>query len=934
MKKVKAEKSKFKDQKLAKRVMKLFGRGKDKKLFLGLGDMAKAVGREKEPTLPIANYLNSEGKVWILTNYSGEFTHVCGIPKILKYKSWELIQNLNDKYFNQVGDWLKKNLAAKKTITLRPEDLVKYQDELHLPDRFIAYLFNCFVDYRLISERGQVLSLAAKNAELTASKLRSIAIGKEIAEIADKKEPAIGDADVFTTLKKLYDKHNRETRIKTIPIEVEDFFRIQHLCEIKLGHQDLACVELEMAVIALETMDKARRPHILVVSGLIQGSFQNWQKRRRLTLVNGLKSDGAQLAIAKKLMARLTAIGIKVIVNLGEDDKILCENTAYLMLEAMKNDNAPDSKKRSLSYIDMDRLKGSKMYDVVYDFIWYVAIEYMLRIGRRLRSADEVEKISNGAVRMEESIMLFKACQTLAKGELLSSDHASILEVNKIPLPGKVFNDFTVVDDCLFDVLIKNRATGKEKRLSIMEKHFFRLTASGMVSDPTKAIRNILAQLNSMGDEKPDVVFLEHEQQPFLFYTGKSLIASTPGMQNSNIYHNGLHSSVQLDPLHRILTTRKEVVGAGTMPITIFQDGSIEALMSFRHYLEKASISDRRIAIVFFADWHTGSDAAKSDLLVKFMDYCLHGLLPNYPTWLLYGGDMIQGNNYPTHVFENARMGLLSPDLQKKFNKNIICLSLSGAAKKDLIENLKGVRIVPGNHEWNSGYKWPGVIHCDLMEAAFELGLTKAGVYDPADLDRKTGPIVKVCDSMHDLEGNHFKVFAGHEDIGGYGIDFQHLLVEKGGGQGGLPIFALKSILNGISGSKKNTDFLATGNWHNPELWKLGNVTATISGSGTGGTGFEHFRALCSTFGATIFLVGGGLAPAVRSLNEESLINWPMRGFFSEAHLNEFGFKTDASFDRHKHGFARFEGQPQSALQKILWSMIDKLNWDPGSTFG
>jgi len=934
MKKAKGKNSEREGKKLAEKVMTFFGRVKEKKLFLSLGDIAEIVGIKKESAIYTASILNADGKVAILTNRSGELIYLCRITSILKYKSEELIQNLSDKYFNQAGAWLQKKLAAKKAITLDVKELAKFEKDFELPAQLIAYFLNCFADCGLIEVgHDRLLSLTSKNAELTASKLRNILIAKNSTEVASAEEKVSGKEDVFAILKKLHARHDKETKMAVIPIEVEDSFKIQHICEIRIGHQDTDVIQLEEIVQSLEARTKAELPSLLVVTGLIQGTFQHIQKSRRNTLVTGLKSDGKQLAVAKKLLKRITHLGIKVVVNKGDDDKIWAENTALFMMDALEKHDKPNSKKKSLSYIQIDRMKGTKRWDKVYDFVWRIALEYQLRAGRRLYSADEVAEKTDGAIKMEESAMLLEAYDILCRGEAVSSEWSAVLEVEKIPLPGKVFDNYTVVDDCQFQVQITDKETGKKSQILVMEKHFFRLTATSMISDPTAVLRAINGQIKNMGGKVPNYIFVEHEEQSLIFSTGSLTIVSLPGMQKMNIERRSQNANVQSDPIHRIATTRREVVTSGTMPFTIFPDKSFEASLFNRYYMEKANISKDRIAIPIFADWQTGSISASSDLQAIFLDFVLHELLPNHPTYLQWLGDINHGFNYPYHAIENQLTGLISADSQKEFNEKMIYRAVCEVPKKHLVEYLMHVGIVPGNHEWNSGSKWPGVVHCDMIKSAFELGLMRAGAYDPALKNYKAISRVKVYDSALDRSGNFMKVWASQQNIGGYGFRFQHLIVEKGArGTGGLPIYALKSQL--CSNDFRGVDFLATGHWHNPELLKIGNTTGVINGSLAGPTGYEYLKALKATLGATVFYVGGNQPPSVRFMNAETLANYQPKGFYSEKNLNELGFKTDSGFNRLRHGFIPMDGQPQSAIQKYLWSVINKINREPGSIFG
>ena len=936
---MKTTKSEVKHVKVKKteKTMNLFGRATWQWLFFGLGQLAQFLKKSKDGALSTAAKLVANDKIVGVRNRAGELVYACRIPRVLKYTSWELIEQLADDKFNLVGKWLEQKFSNKEKLEFDAKKLEAFEKELEMPAQFIVYFIQCFVDCGLVKvDQNKILSLVSKGTNLSASSLRKVAVTRSLRATAHKLDEVSTETDALKILKNLHTKHDQKTKMVTVPIEVDGSFRIHHICEIRIGHQDMDIEELDATIVRLEATLPVNRPQVIVIGGLIQGTFQHVQKERRDTLTTGLKSDNSQLDLAKNILKRISSLGIKVIVNLSDDDKIWCQNSAAFLYNAIENQNKPisDKSKKSLHFMQLDKMKGNKVWDMAKDFTWTVSLEYQMRTGLRLRSADEILIITKGEVHMEESILLMDAYNRLVNGDALTADHA-ILEVDKIPLPGKVFDDFMVVDDCKFEVLIKDKASGTERSLSIMEKHFFRLTANSMVGDPTSAVRAITAQLNSMKAEKPDVVFIEHEQQAFVFATDHTLVASLPGMQKMNIGRRSQFANVQSDPSHRVMTTRKDVFGGGTMPITFYPDGSFEVFMVDRRLMDKASISDERIKIPFMVDWQNGSVTANADLQAIFMDYTMHHLLPNHPTWIFYGGDHVQGFNYPTHCFESQRVGLVSVDSQKEFVASLIKCALVETPKMHTKEHLKHVGIIPGNHEWNSGHKNLGVIHCEQIKHAYELAFVHCGVHTPVVPGVRPSPRVEIYDSARDNAGNHYKVWAGQEEIGGYGFRFQHLVVERGTkGQGGPPIYALKSQLVGNSESFKGVDLLATGHWHSPQVLKMGNVTGMVSGSLAGTSGYEYLKALHATTGCSVLSVGGGLPPSILFLNTEALSRYETKGFYSKKNLASLGFRNDAGFDRLKHGFARFTGQPQSAIQKFLWSVIDGLNWDEGTVLG
>lgn len=924
------------------KVLQLFGRKKGNHLFLTSSIIAVMLKRGKDAVTSITSKLIAQNKIFKTTNLAGQNIYACRAEKKLKYSSWELIANISEKHFNRIGALLTEKLRNKEKIVLKIKELTIFEKEFEMPDLFIFYFIKCFIDCGLLKlKEGEVVTFESKTKNLTAGEIRNTAFAKKAMEIVESSDFQTPQKNNLISLRQKMKNHNDDAKITVIPIEVENLFAIQHVCEILFGHQDLDVGELERIVTHLETMQSKERPDLVVISGLIQGAFQHVQKRRRNTLVKGLKSDGAQLAYAMDFMKRIAAIGLRIVVNKTDDDALWAENTTVFMCQSVQSSARSDTSftrdkdKKFINYYGIDKLKGSKIWDTFYSFVWQVALEYQIRCGRRLYSAEEVFEKTSGSLKSEESLLLFNVYNLLRKGEPVPEEYKKIVEVENIPYKGKTFTDFTVVDDCVFDVTIKNSKKGEKTNFSIMEKHFFRLTPNSMVGDPTKSIREITQLLESMGKKKPNIVFIEHEQQSFLFFNDTTLVVSLPGMQTHDIYRRSLNSNVQGDPAHRILTTRREASVAGTMPFTIFSDGSFEVFFNFGHYMEKASISPDRIAIPFCFDWQTGSVTATSDLQAKWMDYIFHRILPNYATYLFFGGDHIQGYNYPQHVIENMGVGLIGIDNQKQFVKFLIQNAALYVEKKYWLESLKLVGIVPGNHEWNPGNRL-GLSHVDMIENAFREIFIHYGIFVPtAPNQREVVPTIKAYDQAMDTSGNTYKVPAGHENIGGYEVRMQHLIIEKmKGGVTGTPVTALKSQLVGNTSSFSGVDFLATGHWHSPQMLKLGHTTGFISGSLASTSGYEYLRALHATIGACILYVGGGKPPSLRFFNMESLLRYEPIGFYSKKNLALVGYRDDKDFDPFKHRFNRIVGKPQSAIQKFLLASIDGLNHPDGNMFG
>src|SRR4029078_5998061 len=118
------------------------------------------------------------------------------------------------------------------------------------------------------------------------------------------------------------------------------------------------------------------------------------------------------------------------------------------------------------------------------------------------------------------------------------------------------------------------------------------------------------------------------------------------------------------------------------------------------------------------------------DLQVLALDYGMNVTMREFPTNWIFGGDMIQGRNYPNYPNENENIGLISVDAQTRFAE-IMHLAAFTGLDPSLMENMLQVFTIPGNHEWNTGTtKWHGYTFQNYIRQLFERIYLQNGVTD------------------------------------------------------------------------------------------------------------------------------------------------------------------------------------------------------------
>lgn len=731
------------------------------------------------------------------------------------------------------------------------------------------------------------------------------------------------------------DAFNENRRANELHVDIKgDSARVMHLTELLYGHKDADINFVEKVISRLESLPQEEKPDVMVVSGLIFGSFNHRKKNNRRAKTTSIDN---QLAKAKELIERLQKMGMTVIYNKSDNDQEIIEDYTYdavRIVESIAKEGVKASKKGDsgddwpTSWATFDKVKQSKLWMENFNFQWDVVFEYMLRSGRRLYTAEEVRskaeaKGISGKVRQEgsmvdgidteEYLLLLDAHERLENGENLSALQQAILEVKNIPYSKRPQDNLIVTDDYNLELATKGKTTALHGR------HEIKQTPTGMVQDPTKIARDIVNQMHASGQNAPNVLVLENQQQSVGMIEGGTLITSTPGLTGFN-HNSSSYTRVVSDKAERIARARGEVNFPGVQQMEFHDDGRISIHLMNDHLLNIASKTNEPHAAIFFSDWQTGSVTARPDLAVKAMDYALHSVLPKRKGMLFLNGDIIQGRNYPEMPNENVSMGLVKIEDQQVFVFNMLNEILEKMPKKAR-ENLQAVHITPGNHEWNSSHKDTGTNHSVFLQVAFS---NVSGGHYKTTLHSNgivlAGP-------------EHFRSSTAIDVLAEYKVLAQHIMMERGGkGSGGLPINQFLQMNKSSSGTlMKEVDLMEAGHYHHPSYMMTAKKIGVISGSLAGTSGYEWWRGYNPIIGTTIVHLGGNRPPVIEFLTPEFLYGYKCKGAYSDENLAKAGYRTDQNFDPNKHGFGKVivngNQMPQNAIQKRLWDIVEDRLW-------
>ncbi len=711
----------------------------------------------------------------------------------------------------------------------------------------------------------------------------------------------------------IYKKKDESNKIDALKYEIKsDSVKTLYLSEIFTGNNTSDIPFLREIIQRIKEFTQEYQPDIVVVSGLLEGNYKFRDKDRRSTLVLSLDQ---QFAAANLILKEMQGLGSEIVYSLSTEDREICRDGTIEAMQALHNTAKPvlDKDKGLVTYWQIDQIKKNPAWDTHLKFQTNVVFEYCLRSGRRLRSAEEIGKITKGKIIMEEYLMLYDFFNKLAKSEKIPEEYKEVLEIDNIPLTDKKFSTFELVDD--MDLIVN--ANGKNFTQKI--KHNLKFGTKPLTRNPTDVAEAIIKQQSSEGIKPPNALVTLNQHQALGIGDAENTWSISAGSflnTSKTLDQKGSIASAGRAPSWRNLTTRK-ILSYPTATMHEFTDDGRHRITFYnKKLLEKADSADRT-TILTITDWQTGSMSARPDLQVKLLDLAISEILTSRPMWILSTGDIFHGQNYPGLSMENFRIGLIRIEDQQRFVENLLEMATEHISAGNL-SNIVGVSIVPGNHEWNSFYTKTGAIFNRSLVNFFRNLL---GRVDPTARGK-----VRASELIDTPYGDVVPAWTCLDEIAGYGVLSQHMMLEKGGnGRGKVPIYHAQKFIEGAGDLARKIDVSSSGHWHHNQYAVFGNKLHVISPSVAGLTGYELTRGLRPTPGGILIHLGGGLPPQVEFLSLDTLINHKIEeGYFSDKNLAKEGFRDDRHFDPKKHGYFHEKG----ALQKALWHMAMEMNRD------
>lgn len=743
-------------------------------------------------------------------------------------------------------------------------------------------------------------------------KVRIIDPNIELAHKLLSRQPVATEAN----LEYIYRTNQAESKVQEIGIVTDKpSVNILFLSELLLGHQHAALDFFVKTVESLKELPEDMRPDVLVMSGLLQGDFKFLDKRRRTTLVPELTSMGEQFRYGRELINLLLSTGIPLIYNLSNDDRQIAEEYTIEVFRKMQKyaqkkgkEKDHDLAQSTVNYADVDKMRQNSQWNTHLKFQIEVVFPYCLRSGRRLRSAEEMRRLTEGKVHEEEYFLLFDAMERLNQGRKLSKTQRKWLEVENLK-----DTEFHITDDANLTIKTADRSYTDKIR------HNMGFSQKPMYSNHMNVMVHGLQQMRANGLASHNFTITQHSQEAVGVDLGDGMWGiSTGGFIRAKEFFDTKGSKVDVpgDISRRLVSTRRRIPSPGATAHMRTDDGR-HIVTIFNEALRDKSYSiPERMAIVLFCDWQTGSITARPDYQVKFMDYVHSRTLQESPVAIFVGGDIVHGRNYPDFASESQSSMLMSMESQIEFVKTMMERVLEGLTPQQ-VAGIVRVIVEPGNHEWNSGtVKWHGESFTRWLRDLYTGMYTRNGL-----TKEKIEEIVKFHNAVVTPKGEFFKSWTGLDYFGNNGISVQHFALERGakGGLGGLPVYQAHDHSAGIGKLKASIDYELYGHWHHPQYALFGDKLAIVGGSLAGISGYEWWRGYRPVISGTILHIGGSLPPQIEFVSEEALIRHKIKeGRFSDANLLAEKYETDRNFDPIRHGPFLPDQFPKSALQKAL----------------
>ncbi len=735
------------------------------------------------------------------------YTYVCALPDF--YKPEELHSLSPDIH----------KVEILKSMDYRWESLKNLSKRIGIRSSFLQFLLDAYEDQGLVEKQEREywhprsfeetffyrLPKGFKEiGEINVNTIKAFGIIRAINILEEEQEKEAREKK-FASLEELVGIMKEDLENKTvIPKDIEikgDSAKFAFLGELPLGHQ---FADLKLIDYFLEKLKKFN-PDFFITSDFVQGDFKGIQvdRLRTLTRISMLNKVSAQHKAANFILRKLEETAKNVVYQLSDDDWGISVSRALIAMEQFLA-----LRRSGLSSIFPEEIKrrSGEDYRRFMKMQWQYIQPYMFRIGRTLYNADEVNAIIGQKI--SEYLLIVFILYFEKRGEPIPKEWKVIVDIEALHADKKKSNLSVTPDPVIL------RLPERFGRKIIHIVHNIGFSNVTQYANSLLIPESIFRHLQSRGIETPYLLADFHQERLFGTSIGRdkesrkpTFIFNLPGCKDTILDASQRMKSfnsfgILTDKVHRQNTFRKEPATPGISLFEILPDGRIR-IRVLTHRIQQILEANRdkpeeKEILYECQDIQIGSITQRIEWAFKAHDYALY---TRGATIVDYNGDIIHGNNYKQHPWENRPRRLTSVASQQEFLRRNFGVFYP-APKVKIID----IRV--GNHEYNTrGVADSGYNNLAPFTAVLK---TKHEMLGLSDVDIKCWNRLRLKNSANPGGSEINWPYTTRTVAGGFKYAVQH----KWSFGDGNPLIGMAQWVRRMAGSASDIDLMIGGHYH------------------------------------------------------------------------------------------------------------------------
>lgn len=362
----------------------------------------------------------------------------------------------------------------------------------------------------------------------------------------------------------------------------------------------------------------------------------------------------------------------------------------------------------------------------------------------------------------------------------------------------------------------------------------------------------------------------------------KTLNLRVPSLESPDEYSNlpiQLRNAVQ-DMMHKAVAVRGKIPFPGSCHVKITKDKRILLTILNEKVIEiMKEFQDKKLQeeyIIFdLADAQAGSIAYRYDNFIKYMDYVKRqsekmGQKPNTKVKriAILNGDIIEGINYPTAMMRNSPTKLSFPQTQISYATEVIkpffFYKRNNGFKLD--EDIEKIVLTHGNHEYNSGFKFSGMLATHSLYQYLRGNIETNLSYDETKK--------KLLYSLYTRLDKDKLIFSSIGAFTCLGLNVYCTHSYGGGTNLASSVVPQEKWVSKIGKLAKKWDILIQGHYHKFSLGECAGKILLTFPSFTEISDFEYERGLNPVVCRTILHISSSRGVVIEILTKEFLDNY------------------------------------------------------------